>query len=192
MMNINMIEEAIRNILIAIGEDPEREGLKDTPKRVAKMYEEVFEGIQFTNDEIASMYSKSFECATNSHDIVLIKDIPIYSYCEHHMALMYNMYVSVVYKPIDKVLGLSKVYRIVDMVGKRLQLQERIGLDIINIINKVTGSEDIMVVVEAVHSCVTTRGIKNSGGKTKTINTSGCFNNESKKMNALQLLIDSK
>ena len=131
------IKEHIRGILVALGDDPNREGLKETPDRVAKMYEEVFEGMNYSNHEIAQMFSKTFEddLSVKDHkDMVIVKDIDIFSYCEHHMALMYDMKVSVAYLPKDKVLGLSKIARICDMVGKRLQLQERIGSDIAEII----------------------------------------------------------
>ena len=157
------IKEHVRGILIALGDDPDREGLKETPDRVARMYEEVFEGMNYTNDEIAEMFGKTFfeeDTQKGKNDIVLVKDIDIFSYCEHHMALMYDMKVSVAYTPTDRVIGLSKIARIAEMAGKRLQLQERIGSDIAQIISKVTGSEDVAVVIEGCHSCMTARGIK--------------------------------
>ena len=171
------IEEHIRGILIALGDDPEREGLKDTPARVARMYQEVFEGMQYSNEEIAGMFSKTFEqyVETNSKDLVVVRDIDIFSYCEHHMALMYDMKVSVAYVPNGKVLGLSKIARIADMVGKRLQLQERIGSDIAEIMEMVTGSKDIAVMIEGCHSCMTARGIKKAGSKTVTTTLRGRF-----------------
>lgn len=172
-INSAMIEEAVKKILIALGDDPEREGLIETPKRVAKMYQEVFEGMKYTNDEIASMFNKCFTC--DNDDLVVVKDIPIFSYCEHHIALMYNMTVSIAYIPNGKVLGLSKFARIAEMVGKRLQLQERIGHDIADIIEKVTGSQDILVVVLGEHSCMTARGIKSRGSKTRTAAIRGRF-----------------
>ena len=171
------IEEHIRGILIALGDDPEREGLKDTPARVARMYQEVFEGMQYSNEEIARMFSKTFEqdVETKSKDLVVVRDIDIFSYCEHHMALMYDMKVSVAYVPNGKVLGLSKIARIADMVGKRLQLQERIGSDIAEIMEMVTGSKDIAVMIEGCHSCMTARGIKKAGSKTVTTTLRGRF-----------------
>ena len=153
------IEEHIRGILIALGDNPDREGLKDTPKRVAKMYEEVFEGMNYTNDQIAEMFNKVFtddlQCSGNESDMVVEKDIDVFSYCEHHMALMYDMKVTVAYIPKGKVIGISKIARIADMVAKRLQLQERIGSDIAEIMTKITGSEDIAVLIEGSHSCMT-------------------------------------
>ena len=180
----------IREILKALGDDPEREGLKDTPKRVAKMYEEVFEGMNYTNDEIAAMFDKSFEQpGCDSSDMVLVKDIEVFSYCEHHMALMYDMHVSVAYIPKGKVLGLSKIARIADMVAKRLQLQERIGTDIAYIMNKVTGSEDVAVVIEGSHSCMTARGIRNASAKTFTTTFTGEFERNETLQNKLMMLL---
>lgn len=170
------IEEAIYNILVAIGENPERDGLKETPKRVAKMYEEVFEGIRYTNAEIAEMFNKTFEYAGN--DIVVMKDIPAFSYCEHHLALMYNMKISVAYLPNGKVIGLSKIARIVDMVTKRLQLQEKIGNDIAEIISMACNTKDVAVYIEAEHSCMTARGIKKPGVLTNTYTLRGRFKND--------------
>lgn len=169
----------IREILIALGDNPEREGLKETPKRVAKMYEEVFEGMNYTNEELAKKFGKTFEdedyLVEEHSDLVVIKDIPIFSYCEHHLALMYNMKVSVVYKPCNKIIGLSKVARIADMVGKRLQLQERIGSDIADIMMRITGSKDIGVFIEGEHSCMTARGIKKPGVLTRSTTFRGEF-----------------
>ena len=173
------IREHIRGILIALGDDPDREGLKETPDRVARMYEEVFMGMNYSNDEIAEMFNKSFEKPDgDSKDMVLVKDIEVFSYCEHHMALMYDMKVSVAYFPKDKVLGLSKIARIADMVARRLQLQERIGTDIASIMTKVTGSEDVAVVIEGCHSCVTSRGFKKNSSKTVTTTFLGKFKDD--------------
>lgn len=173
MIDKNRIEKAIKEILIALGDDPDRPGLVDTPHRVAKMYEEVFEGMNYTNEEIAEKFCKCFD--TDNNDLVVVKDIPIFSYCEHHLALMYNMSVSIAYIPNGKVLGLSKFARIADMVGKRLQLQERIGSDIADIIQLATGSQDVLVLVEGEHSCMTARGIKSRGSKTRTATIRGLF-----------------
>ncbi len=173
------IKEHIRGILVALGDDPEREGLKETPERVAKMYEQVFEGMNYTNHEIAQMFDKTFEedlsLCTKNRDLVIVKDIDIFSYCEHHMALMYDMKVTVAYVPNGKVIGLSKIARIADMVSKRLQLQERIGTDIAEIIQEITDSEDVAVLIEGCHSCMSARGIKKTGAKTYTSTLRGKF-----------------
>jgi GTP cyclohydrolase I len=172
------IQEAVKTILVALGDNPDREGLKDTPKRVAKMYAEVFEGMCYTNAEIAEMFNKCFEEGATG-DLVTVADIPIFSYCEHHMALMYNLKVHVGYLPKGKVIGLSKVARIADMVGKRLQLQERIGADIAEVLEMILGTEDIIVVIEGEHSCMTARGIKKPGTKTRTATLRGVFKTDS-------------
>lgn len=177
-IDTDKIQEAVKMILEALGDDVNREGLVETPKRVAKMYKEVFEGMQYTNTEIASMFNKCFE-DTSFGDLVTVSDIPIFSYCEHHLALMYNMKVHVGYIPNGKVIGLSKIARIADMVGKRLQLQERIGTDIAEVLNMILDTEDIIVVIEGEHSCMTARGIKKPGCKTRTSAIRGAFANDS-------------
>ena len=174
----------IRGLLEALGDDPDREGLKETPQRVARMYEEVFEGMKYTNEEIAQMFDKTFSedeegGADRYGDMVVVKDIDIFSYCEHHLALMYDMKVTVAYVPNGKVIGLSKIARIADMVAKRLQLQERIGTDIADIITQVTGSEDVAVYIEGCHSCMTARGIRKTNTITYTQTLRGRFQNES-------------
>ena len=176
------IREHIRGILVALGDDPDREGLKETPDRVARMYEEDFEGMNHTNDEIAEMFDKTFEdeleFSEQSQDLVIVRDIDVFSYCEHHMALMYDMKVTVAYIPSGKVIGLSKIARIADMAAKRLQLQERIGSDIADIIEKVTDSDDVAVLISARHSCMTARGIRKSDAKTYTETLRGRFRDE--------------
>lgn len=176
MIDTKAIEEHIRGILIALGDDPDREGLRETPQRVAKMYEEVFAGMNYTNAEIAEMFNKTFqEADPDHHDLVLVRDIDVFSYCEHHMALMYDMKVSVGYLPRGKVIGLSKIARIADMAARRLQLQERLGRDIAEIISMVTGSEDVAVVISGCHSCMTARGIQKPGTRTITETYRGKF-----------------
>lgn len=172
------IEEAVVMLLEALGDDPKREGLIETPKRVAKMYQEVFEGMKYTNHEIAQMYDKCFKEGFDggaTGDLVVIGPVDVFSYCEHHMALMYDMQVYVGYIPNGKVIGLSKVARIADMCAKRLQLQERIGTDIYEVLREILGTEDIVVVIEGSHSCMTARGIKKVGSRTKTACCKGEF-----------------
>ena len=186
----NAIKEHIRGILVALGDDPDREGLKDTPDRVARMYAEVFEGMNYTNDEIAEMFSKSFSVPSGSEsDMVVVKDIEVFSYCEHHLALMYDMKVTVAYIPNGKVIGLSKIARIADMVAKRLQLQERIGTDIAEVISKATGSKDVAVYIEGNHSCMTARGIKKPSAKTVTTTLRGRFEQDVALQNKLLMMI---
>lgn len=168
------IESLIAELLTELGDDPNREGLRETPARVARMYTEVLEGMRYTNDEIAEMFDKCFE-GPDSHDLVLVKDIEIFSYCEHHLALMYNMKVHVGYIPKDRIIGLSKIARICDMAAKRLQLQERLGADIAQIMQKVLKTDDVIVIIEGEHSCMTARGIKSRNAKTRTAAIRGLF-----------------
>lgn len=179
MIDKEAIEKHIRGILIALGDDPDREGLIETPKRVANMYAEIFQGMNYTNDDIVDMYNKSFEVSDSldSQDMVIVKDIEIFSCCEHHLALMYDMSVTVAYIPKDRVIGLSKIARICDMVGKRLQLQERIGRDIAEILSKIIGSKDIAVLIKGKHGCMTARGINKTNSFTETSTFMGEFKN---------------
>ena len=191
-IDVQAIEGHIRGILIALGDDPEREGLKDTPKRVAKMYEDIYKGMCYTNDEIAEMLNTTFEddlaLGNAENDLVFMKDIEIFSHCEHHLALMYNMKVAVAYIPKQKVIGLSKIARIADMAGRRLQLQERIGSDIAEILQKITESEDVAVIIQGEHGCMTTRGIQKPGAKTITTTLRGRFNTDPMLNNKLMML----
>ena len=177
MIDKEAIEKHIRGILIALGDNPDREGLIETPKRVANIYEQIFQGMNYTNDEIIKIYNKNFEVSNNldSNDMVIVKDIEIFSCCEHHLALMYDMSVTVAYIPKDRVIGLSKIARICDMVGKRLQLQERIGRDIAYIVSKIINSEDIAVLIKGKHSCMTARGINKTNSFTETSTFMGEF-----------------
>ena len=175
-MDIAKVEESVKMFLAAIGEDPQREGLIETPKRVAKMYAELLEGIQYSNHEIAQMYNKTFSIKEyEAKDMVLVRDISAFSFCEHHIALMYDMKISIAYIPRDRVIGISKLARIAVMVCKRLQLQEKISNDIYEILREVLLTDDIAIHIEAKHSCMTARGIKNPSAVTITNKFSGLF-----------------
>ncbi len=188
--NHEKIKAAIRTIIEELGDDPNREGLRETPDRVARMYDEVFEGMRYTNDEIAQMFDKCFE-DVRTNDLVIVKDIEVFSFCEHHLALMYNMKCHIGYIPNKKVIGLSKIARICDMVAKRLQLQERICSDIAEILQKVCETDDVIVVVEGEHSCMTARGIKSRGAKTRTSAIRGLFDTDHELRNEFYNLIKS-
>ena len=169
------IMKAVTMIIEAIGDDPSREGLVGTPDRVARMYEEIYEGMAYSNDQIAEMFSTCFETSEDNDSLVTITDIPVFSSCEHHLALMYDMSVSIGYIPTKgRVIGLSKAARIAEMCAHRLQLQEKLGEDIAEVIKKVTGSEDVIVVIKGKHSCMTSRGVK-SPAVTKTATIHGRF-----------------
>jgi GTP cyclohydrolase I len=172
MSNINraQIEEAVRLILEAVGEDPNREGLLDTPKRVAKMYEEVFSGLTINPKEyFETIFSEDHE------ELVLVKDIPFYSMCEHHLVPFHGI-AHVAYVPKDgKVAGLSKLARVVEAVSRRPQLQERITSTVADTIMETIEPHGVMVVVEAEHMCMTMRGVKKPGAKTVTSAVRGVY-----------------
>ncbi|WP_010284225.1 GTP cyclohydrolase I FolE [Bacillus timonensis] len=157
------IEQAVTMILEAIGEDPKREGLVDTPKRVAKMYAEVFSGLQ---DDPKEYFRTIF--GEEHEELVLVKDIPFFSMCEHHLVPFYG-HAHVAYIPKGgKVTGLSKLARAVEAVAKRPQLQERITSTIADSIVETLQPHGVMVVIEAEHMCMTMRGVKKPGAKTVT------------------------
>ena len=172
-MDRKKLEQAARLIIEAVGEDPKREGLLETPQRFASMMAEQLAYTGVANADIAKEFGKTF--AADSDGLVVVRDIDIFSHCEHHMALMYPMKAAVGYIPKGRVIGLSKVARIADAVSKRLQIQERIGADILEIMTLVTGSEDVAVFIEGEHSCMTARGIKKPGTKTATLTCGGKF-----------------
>ena len=152
-----------------------------------ELFKQILKNI--SNKEIADAVNKTFEVdvKTDSKNMVVVKDIEVFSLCEHHIALMYDMKVSVGYIPNNFVLGLSKIVRLVDMVCKRLQLQEKIAEDIIDIMRILTKSDSIAVYIEAKHSCVTARGIHNVSSKTVTTNLGGEFlKNETLKLSFLE------
>ena len=157
------------------------------------MYEEVFEGMNYSNHEIAEMFNKSFQddlsVEPDKKDIVLVRDIPIFSYCEHHIALMYDMKISVAYIPNGRVLGLSKIARICDMASKRLQLQERIGSDVAQIMTEAAGTDDVAVIIHGTHSCMSARGIKKEAASTVTTTLRGRFETDAMLQNQLYMML---
>lgn len=164
------IERAVREILEAIGEDPDREGLVETPRRVARYYEEVFAGLhEDPSKNLSVLFSENHE------EMVLVKDIPIYSMCEHHLLPFFG-HAHVAYIPRHgKVTGLSKLARVADDFAKRPQLQERLTSQIADTINKMLNPRGVIVVIEAEHMCMTIRGIKKPGSKTVTSAVRGMF-----------------
>ena len=161
-MNEKKIEEAVKMILEAIGEDPSREGLVETPERVARMYKEIFSGIGSSAEDILS---KTF--SHNGEDTVVVKDIPFYSMCEHHLVPFFGK-AHVAYIPNGKVAGLSKIARTVDHYAKKPQLQERLTLEVCEDIMKYLDAKGALVVIEAEHLCMNMRGIKKPGSSTVT------------------------
>lgn len=169
MVNKAKIEEAVTMILEAIGEDVNREGLVETPARIARMYEEIFSGVDESSEELMA---KRFHEENN--DMVLEKDIVFYSMCEHHLLPFFGK-VHVAYIPDGEVVGLSKLARTVDVYAKRPQLQERMTNQIADAIMNQLGARGAMVMIEAEHMCMTMRGIKKPGSKTVTCVKRGDF-----------------
>ncbi|HWQ88637.1 MAG TPA: GTP cyclohydrolase I FolE [Desulfitobacteriaceae bacterium] len=169
-MDREKIERAVVMILEAIGEDPQREGLRDTPNRVARMYEEVFAGLK----EDPSAHLK-VQFSENHEEMVIVKDIPLYSMCEHHFAPFYGK-AHVAYIPRKgKITGLSKLARVVEGYAKRPQLQERLTSQIADTIMNMLNPYGVLVVIEAEHMCMTMRGVKMPGSKTITSAVRGMF-----------------
>lgn len=176
-MDHEKIKEAVRLLLEGIGEDVNREGLKDTPDRIARMYEEICQGM---NEDAKEHLSKVF---TVDHDeMVLEKDIVFYSMCEHHLMPFYGK-VHVAYIPDGKVVGLSKLARTVEVYAKRLQIQEQMTGQIADAIMEYLSPKGVMVFVEAEHMCMTMRGVKKPGSKTSSIALRGVFAEDEKLQN---------
>ena len=169
MFDHKKIKEGVRLILEGVGEDVEREGLLETPDRVARMYEEIFAGMY---QDAAEPLSKRFHVAGN--EMVLEKDIVFYSTCEHHLMPFFGK-AHVAYIPKGEVVGLSKIARTVEVFAKRPQLQEQLTAQIADAINEQLHPMGVMVMIEAEHTCMTMRGIKKPGSKTITTITRGQF-----------------
>ncbi len=165
------IEKAVRDILVAIGENPDREGLKDTPKRVAKFYEEIFSGYFQKPQDVLTVYYETEE----HEEVVLEKNIPFYSICEHHLLPFFGK-IHIAYIPHKKrLLGISKLARLVEVFSKRLQLQERLTKHIAEAIMEKAKPLGVMVVCEAEHLCLSMRGVKKPGHKIVTSCMRGLF-----------------
>lgn len=173
MIDEAKIKEAVKMIIEAIGEDPNREGLLETPDRIARMYGEIFSGI---NETAEVHLKKAF--TVERDDIVIEKDITFYSMCEHHFLPFYGK-VHIAYIPDGKVAGLSKLARSVEVYAKRPQLQEKLTSDIAEALMEYLSPKGVMVVIEAEHMCMTMRGVKKPGSKTLTYSTRGIFEGNS-------------
>lgn len=171
-MDNEKIKEGVRLILEGIGEDVNREGLLETPERIARMCEEIFGGL---NQDAAEHLQKQFSATNNN--IVLEKDITFYSVCEHHLLPFYGK-AHVAYIPNEKVAGLSKLARTVDVFARRPQIQENMTAQIADAIEKYLQPKGVMVMLEAEHMCMTMRGVKKPGTITSTIVTRGVFETE--------------
>lgn len=170
-------------ILEGIGEDLEREGLIETPERIARMYEEVFSGLGKDAEEILS---KTFEVEKN--DLVIEKDITYFSMCEHHIIPFYGK-AHIAYIPRGRVAGLSKLARTVELYAKKPQLQERLSSEVADAIMKYLDAEGVMVVVEGEHMCMTMRGVKKPGTKTVTTSYRGIFKEDATLRKEVMMLL---
>ena len=169
MINEDKIKQGVQTILDGLGEDVTREGLADTPDRIARMYKEIFAGME----EDASVHlSRTFTAPTS--DMVVEKDIVFYSTCEHHMMPFYGK-AHIAYIPDGKVVGISKLARTVEVYAKRLQIQEQLTTQIADAIMDYLSPKGVMVMLEAEHMCMTMRGVKKPGSKTVTLATRGLF-----------------
>lgn len=174
-MDKERIQNAVREILIAVGENPDREGLLETPKRVANMYEEIFAGLT----EDPKQHIKLFNEQSND-EMVIVKDIPFYSMCEHHLLPFFGK-AHIGYIPSDnKIIGLSKLARIVDNFAKKPQVQERLTSDIADFLNDNLQPKSVAVIMEAEHMCMTMRGARAAGSKTQTSALRGIMRTDAK------------
>jgi GTP cyclohydrolase I len=179
------IEKAVREILSAVGEDLDRDGLKNTPARVARMYGELLAGMHDDpNTHLRSVFNESYD------EIVLLRDIPFYSICEHHMMPFIGS-AHVAYLPSGRILGVSKLARIVDCFARRLQTQERLTYQIADCLMNNLKPLGVAVVLEAAHSCMTIRGIKKPGSMMVTSAVRGVFRKDPRSRNEIMSLIHS-
>lgn len=184
-MDKEKIKKAVRDILEAVGEDPDREGLIDTPRRIADMYEEIFAGIGKDPKDNLKIFFQEEEY----EELVIVKDIPFYSVCEHHLVPFFGKAHVGYFPKGGKLTGLSKLARVVETVAKRPQLQERLTANVADAIDQQLEPYGVIVVVEAEHMCMTMRGVKKPGSKTITSAVRGTFKNDSKaRAEALSLL----
>lgn len=172
MADQKKIEEAVRMLLEGIGEDVTREGLVDTPNRIARMYEEIFKGME---EDPAQHLCKTF--AVDSNEIVVEKDITFYSTCEHHMMPFYGK-AHIAYIPDGRVVGISKLARTVEVYARRLQIQEQMTTQVADAVMEHLRPQGVVVMVEAEHMCMTMRGVSKPGSRTVTMAARGCFRDD--------------
>ncbi len=167
-------EAAVRTLIAWIGEDPEREGLKDTPKRMVRTYEEFFRGYKENADDVLD---RTFGEIGTFDDMVVVRDIPFYTHCEHHMVPVIGR-AHVAYFPIERVVGLSKFARVIDLYARRLQTQEHLTSQIITAIDENLKPRGVAIMIEAEHLCMAMRGVQKSGVSTVTTQFTGVFRDD--------------
>jgi GTP cyclohydrolase IA len=180
------IEQAVRLILEGVGDDPDREGVRDTPRRVADMYEEILDGIGVDPKPLVTIVP-----GAEYDELIMVKDIPLTSLCEHHM-LPFNGRAHVAYIPNKdgRITGLSKIARVVDALAKRLQVQERLTTQIADVLDETLQPRGVFVVIEAEHLCMTMRGVKKPGAMTVTSAVRGLFRSDERTRQEAISLID--
>jgi GTP cyclohydrolase I len=170
------VEEGVRLILQGIGEDPDRGGLRETPARVARMYREIFAGIEVEASELVTVVE-----GADFDEMIMVRDIPLYSVCEHHiLPFIGKAHVAYIPNKSQQITGLSKIARVVDMLAKRPQVQERLTTEIAEAIERALSPRGVFVVIEAEHLCMTMRGIKKPGAVTVTSAVRGLFRNDAR------------
>jgi len=167
-------EAAVRTLIAWAGDDPERHGLRDTPRRVVAAFEEFYAGYR---QNAANELDRTFEDIDRYDDIVLVRDIPFFSHCEHHMVPFVGK-AHVAYFPTDVVVGLSKLARVVDVFGRRLQSQERLTSEIVGAVDEALRPRGVAVMIEAEHQCMTLRGVQKHGASTITTQFTGVFRDD--------------
>jgi GTP cyclohydrolase I len=167
-------EEAVRTLLRYIGDNPDREGLRDTPRRVVKSYAELYGGYEHDPEDVLG---RTFEEVAGYDDIVLVKDIPFFSHCEHHMVPIIGK-AHVAYLPDGRVLGLSKIARTIDIFARRLQTQETMTAQIANAIDEILQPKGVAILIEADHMCMAMRGVQKIGSSTMTTTFTGTFKHD--------------
>ncbi|HXF01806.1 MAG TPA: GTP cyclohydrolase I FolE [Arthrobacter sp.] len=184
-IDLPRIEKAVREILIAVGEDPDREGLQDTPQRVARSYAEVFAGL---HQDPADILGTTFDI--NHEEMVLVKDIPFYSTCEHHLVPFHGTaHIGYIPSHDGKVTGLSKLARLVEIYARRPQVQERLTTQIVEALVKYLEPKGAIVVVECEHMCMSMRGVRKPGAKTVTSAVRGQLREQATRAEAMSLII---
>ena len=181
--DLKRIATAVREILLAVGEDPDREGLRDTPARVARMYAEMFSGLRIDpTTHLQTFFTETYD------EMIIVRDVPFCSMCEHHL-LPFEGKAHIAYLPGGQVVGLSKLARIVDAFAQRPQLQERLTMQIADLLMDNAKAKGVAVVMEAVHSCMTCRGVKKAGSVMVTSAVRGyCRTNPTTRAEAMSLL----
>ncbi len=184
--NAKAVAAAIRDLLIAIGEDPDREGLRDTPDRVARGYEEIFGGLRRTAEDVLTT---TFDIGHG--ELVMVKDIEVYSTCEHHLLPFFGVaHVGYIPNPSGQITGLSKLARLVDVFARRPQVQERLTTQVAESLMRILEPQGAIVVIEAEHMCMSVRGVRKPGSKTVTSAVRGSLLNAATRAEAMALILD--